>query len=449
MTDGRTEAADVYVVAGKIAALMAPGSTLDARTSVDADGQHVLPGIVDAHTHFRTWSGHSDTLEQMLESAAYGGVTTAIGFVMGMNAPGTDLLHRVQEFGGGSNRTVPIDYALHAAIADEPQTISQLGDVTELGVNTFKMFMINRARKMMVDDAFLFRAMTQISALGGLAMVHAELEDVTCALIEQNAGRTDVDEVRRFSLNRPEWAEAEATRRALLIAERAECPVYVVHVTSERALDEIKLARARGQEVYAETCPQYLTLTEDDARRLGGLAKVAPPLRSARDARVLMDAVLSGEINVVSSDHAPYTRATKTDPATPYADIPVGMPGTETLLPLMWSLLASRGASVVDLIRVTTSNPASIFGLPGKGTLSVGADADITIVDLEHPSTINGDNQHTTAGYSAYHGRSVPLTVKSTFVRGVPVLADGVLVNDDRGRFLRRTVHTEGRQPTC
>jgi dihydropyrimidinase len=436
---------DVYVRRGTISAVTEPGVELPVHDVVDVSGRHLLPGILDGHAHFRTWSKHCDDLGDLTRSAAYGGITTIMPFVMGMNAEGTDLRSRVRACVAEGVEASPIDFGFHAAIADEGDTLAQLPELIDLGVTTFKMFMINRARKMMVDDGFLYRAMSEIAARGGIAMVHAELEDLSDALAASRAAADARDAHERFSIVRPAWLEAEATRRALEIAAATECPLYVVHVTCEAALDAIRAARSRGQTVYAETCPQYLGLTHDDERRLGGLAKVAPPLRSERDRAALTAAVISGDIDVVSSDHAPYEREVKANPSTPFEEIPVGMPGTETLLPVVWKILSEAGADIATLSRVLSSNPARIFGLASKGHVEAGRDADFTILDLESSSTIDGDALHSRAGYSAFDGWSAPLRVVASYQRGHAILENGRIPEAAPGEFLPRPQTDGGR----
>lgn len=429
-----TTNADVYVRDGVVAVLATPGARLAAEQRHDVSGRTVLPGVVDAHTHFRTWSKHCDTLPDLTRAAAHGGVTTLAAFVMGMNTPGLDLLGRLAACRQEGEGTSPIDFGFHAAIADEPDTIAQIPEAMAQGVSAFKMFLINRARKMMVEDDFVMAAMRQIARHGGLAMVHAELEGVVGALSDVASG--EPDEIARFAASRPAWVEAEATRRALVMAAATECPLYVVHVTCEQALDAICEARARGQQVFAETCPQYLSLTMADQRHQRGLAKVAPPLRTDSDRHALTRAVLDGDIDVVSSDHAPYEHAVKTDPATPFGQIPVGMPGTETLLGVTWKAVSEAGGGVETLCRVLASSPAVVFGLPAKGHVEVGADADFTVVDLAGTSTVSGSETHGNAGYSCYDGWQVPLRVDATYLRGHQVLAEGKLSDECRGTYL-------------
>lgn len=436
VSETQTSRKDIFVTDGVVSAVADPHNAIEAARDVDVSGLHVLPGIIDAHTHFRTWSKHCDSLAELATSAAHGGVTSVCGFVMGMHMGERDLLGRIGACRDEGDAGLPIDYAFHAAIAAEPDTIEQIPEAIERGVTTFKMFMINRARRMMVDDAFLHTAMRRIAQHGGLAMVHAELEDVVGSLGAQLQGQTD--EIGLFTGSRPDWVEAEATRRALRLAADTGCPLYVVHVTCEAALDEIRAARQRGQTVFAETCPQYLALTDDDQRAQLGLAKIAPPLRTARDCQVLGDAVLSGDVDVVSSDHAPYEKAVKAAPGVAFSDVPVGMPGTETLLPIAWKVISERGGSLNTLVRVLATSPAETLGIPGKGRIDVGYDADFTIVDTTRNTTIDGSRLHSTAGYSCFDGWTAPLEVVTTVLRGETVLDDGKLTPDLAGRFLPR-----------
>jgi dihydropyrimidinase len=434
---------DVYVRAGKIAVLAEPTEQWPARSVVDATGLHVLPGIIDAHTHFRTFTKHSDAFADMSRSAAYGGVTTVIAFIMGMNATELRPRERVAHFLEETSAGAPTDFAFHAAIADEPGTLEDIPVLAQMGVNSFKMFMAYRARRMMVDDGFMWRAMHTIQAAGGTVMVHAEAGDVCDALEVELQAAPNGRDAGSVAASRPPWVEAEATRRALALAEKAGCAVYFVHVSTDEAMGVIRLARARGQHIFAETCPQYLNLTVEDFARLGGLAKIAPPLRSESDQAALLRTTLRGEINVIGSDHAPYTVADK------QGDLwaaPFGAPGTETLLAMTYRALAAAGGDVCALARLLAAEPARIFGLyPRKGLIAVGSDADLTLVDFAAETVVDGSAQHNTSGYSPYDGLATPLRVVGSFLRGQPLLRDGALVATQLGRFLPRGA-PEGQQ---
>lgn len=429
---------DVYVRDGSIAALSSPTSHFSAEAEIDASGLHVLPGIIDAHTHFRTFSKHSDDFASMSRSAAHGGVTTVIAHIMGMNvtenSPAERVAHFIAEAAGGGSST---DYGFHVAITDESGTIGDIAEIAGMGVNSYKMFMAYRARKMQVDDGMMLSAMEAIRLVGGTVMVHAEAGDLADKLEHDAQESLEEQDAELLADSRPPWIEGEATRRAIVIASKAGCPVYFVHVSCRDALDAIGDARRRGQRIYTETCPQYLNLTVDDFVRLGGLAKIAPPLRAPLDRTSLVAAAAAGDVQVVASDHSPYTVEDK-DLSDLWA-VPMGAPGTETLLSMTWRALAADGAPISLLARVLSAEPARIFGLyPRKGTLSVGSDADITVVDLHRRTTVRGSEQHNTSGYSIYDGLDAPLSVVASFLRGAPLLQDGTLVDAKMGRFIAR-----------
>lgn len=426
--------ADIYVRDSKVVAVADPAVALAARAEFDATGLHVLPGVIDAHVHFRTLSKHSDNFYEMTRSAAHGGVTTVLAHIMGMNTTQLRPLARAMTFLDEASHGSATDFGFHLAIADEPGTLEDIPEVVALGVRSFKMFMAYRARGMQIGDGSMLAAMQTIEEAGGRVMIHAEAGDLADQLEAEYRGRQDV---LALSDSRPPWIEAEATRRALVIAGQAGTTAYFVHVSSKEALYEIMRARSEGQRVIAETCPQYLNLTVDDFARLGGLAKIAPPLRSREHAAALLAGVVAGEVQVVGSDHSPYTKAAKQ--LGDLWDVPMGAPGTETLVASTWRALQSYGGSVQQLVRVLCAEPARAFGLyPRKGTIAVGSDADFTIVDMAGETTIDGEKQHNTSGYSVYDGLTSPLRVHSSFLRGAQLLSDGGLVADHLGELPSR-----------
>jgi D-hydantoinase len=427
--------ADIYVTDGVIAAITEPGTEpMAALDVVDARGLHVLPGIIDAHTHFRTFSKHSDNFAQMARSAAYGGVTTVIAHIMGMTATELRPLDRALTFLDEARAGSAVDYAFHLAIANEPHTLEDIPEIARLGISSFKMFMAYRARGMQIDDGRMLAAMEAIRDVGGMVMIHAEAGDLADQL-EQ--GFRDQNTVVALAKSRPTWIEAEATRRALVVADRAGTTPYFVHVSAADALMEIASARALGQKVLVETCPQYLNLSVDDFVRLGTLAKIAPPLRGQEHVDAMVSAALSGVVQVIASDHSPYTREEKQ--LDDFWAVPMGAPGTETLVPSTWRALRAQGADITDLVRMLSAEPARIFGIADrKGSIEVGKDADITIVDLDGEMVIDGGAQHNSSGYSAYDGLTSPLRMHSTYLRGGALLRGGVLAAENRGAFLAR-----------
>lgn len=429
--------ADVYVKDGRVAAIVEPARPpLPAAHEVDVRGLHVLPGVIDAHTHFRTFSKHSDAFADMARSAAFGGVTTVIAHIMGMNASDLRPVDRAAAFIDEASRGSAVDYGFHLAIANEPHTLEDIAEIAELGINSFKMFMAYRARGMQIDDGLMLASMQAIDAVGGRIMVHAEAGDLADQLEQAYVGQNSI---RALAESRPPWIEAEATRRALVIAEKAGSTPYFVHVSCADSLVEIAGARARGQQVIVETCPQYLNLSVDDFIRLGPLAKIAPPLREREHLDAMIAAALSGVVQVVASDHAPYRLADKE--LEDLWAVPMGAPGTETLIPATWRALQAQGGGITDLVRMLCAEPAEAFGLADrKGSITVGKDADFTVVDLHGETVIDGAAQHNTSGYSAYDGMRAPIRTHTSYLRGRLLLEGGTLTSESTGAFLPRGI---------
>lgn len=428
---------DLYVRDGRIVAITEPGQGLGSRAMFDATGLHILPGLIDAHAHFRSFTKHRDAFADTSRSAAYGGVTTIIGHLMGMGAspfrPRDRVAHVMEEAARGAST----DYSFHVGLADEPYALEDIEAIIDLGLPSFKMFMAYRARGIMVDDRFMLRAMAVVAAGGALPLVHAEAGDVADHLEGRIREAGTPVGPAALAASRPSWVEAEATRRALALARAAGSDAYFVHVSSPDAVEAIRAAPAGDAAIYAETCPQYLTLTIDDFARIGGLAKIAPPLRSEAERGQLLRKVAQGDLQVIASDHSPYSVADKTGDLWA---IPFGAPGTETLLTMTWRALRAAGLEVTDLSRLLATAPARIFGLyPLKGVIAVGSDADLTIVDLAGTTVIDGHAQHNTSGYSMYDGMTSPLRLVATFLRGRSLLRDGAVAPRAHGKFLSRS----------
>jgi D-hydantoinase len=431
------ENVDLYVREGKVAALVDTPSTFAAADEIDARGLHLLPGIIDAHTHFKTFSRHCDSFDSMTTSAAHGGVTTVIAHVMGMNASDLGLRQRVERFLGEAQSSAFTDFSLHAGLADEANALDDIPAVVEMGIRSFKLFMAYRGRGLMSDDGFFLAALREVSRFGALPLVHAELGDVADRLEAELRLAHPEPTPSVVAETRPSWIETEAVRRAIKLAAIASSKLYVVHVSHPDTLQVITAARARGQTVYGETCPQYMTLSLRDYARLGGPAKIAPPLRDRGATREMARQAVAGAIDIVASDHAPYTLSDKT---IDLWDCPVGAPGTETLLALAWRALKACGGQPSTLVRLIGANPARVFGLyPRKGCLKVGSDADITLVDFSQSVTIDGSAQHNSSGYSVYDGMTSPLQVVGTILRGTRLLWNGVLSDTPAGILVSRS----------
>ena len=418
--------ADV-AVSGAVIAAVGPNLDVAAKRTVDASGCYVLPGILDVHTH----PVYLDDLHRLSVTAAHGGVTTLIHYAYAK--PGFSLLETIHRFREEGEAVSVLDFALHGGLFDPENQSHEVPAAVGEGVTSFKMFMTYAKLGWMTDDYQLMRAFDIIAQFGGLGMVHAENGLATDYLQDRmlEEGR---DPKAAFVETRPAVLEAEAIHRAIAIARVAGCPLYIPHMTAELGIEVIRRARANGQTVYAETCPQYLTLTDDDLQRLGPLLKIGPPLRGETDRLALWKGLAEGAIDTIASDHAPKEKRTDDD----FFDAPYGSPQVETMLPLVFDE-GVRGGRIplARLARTMCENPARIFGLyPKKGTLQPGSDADLVIFDPKAEWTIEHANQHSGALYTAYEGRACVGKAVTSIQRGGVVLEAGELVAETgRGRF--------------
>ena len=376
IVDGQCEAAGSLAIAGgRVVARFAPGAELpSARRTIDAAGRLIFPGVVDPHVHF-----YGEGIGEYSRLAAMGGVTTFIGMIRG--APEEPLARVVAAHRDAGLGQSAIDFSFHVVLYDRPDTLSQLQAMAGAGLRSFKMFLAYKRRGMMVSEAFLIAAMSEIRRLGGIALVHAEDGEVIDHL-EQCAGATGRTSAEDYEPSRPAEAEAVSIGMVALCAEATGCPVYVVHLSSSAGLAAVERARRRGVPVWIETCPQYLLMDDTTLRRHGAIAKIAPPLRGAADRRALGTALLTGSINTIGSDHASHALEAKRAAGKDIFAAPFGMPGSPVLWPAMYSWAAENKVPLPILVRAMSETPARLFGLGHrKGHLQPGADADLIIVD--------------------------------------------------------------------
>lgn len=387
---------DVAVRGEKIVALEAGLPPEECGRVIEASGKYVLPGVVDVHVH----PVYDDDLQGLSRAAAHGGTTTLIHFAYAK--PGMKLMDTLEKYREEGLAGSYLDFALHGALFDPAAQIPEIPKAFALGVTSFKMFMTYAKLKWMTDDYHLTAAMDLIAGCGGLAMVHAESGLVTDYLEDRSLRRGE-DPKEAFLETRPDHLEAEAVFRALSIAAVTRCPLYIVHLSTARGIGPIRQARAEGRVVRVETCPQYLTLTDGDLRRLGPLAKIGPPLRTEADRLALWQAVQQGIIDVVASDHAPKTKRQE----DPFFEAPYGSPQAETMLTLVYDEGVNRGRiSPCRLVQLLCENPARIFGLfPRKGVLQVASDADLVLFDPQEVTVVRSQSQHSATPYTLYEGR--------------------------------------------
>ena len=440
--------ADVAVRGGRIAAV---GSAIDRAGAelIDATGLLILPGVIDVHTHLRLpVPEQPDRFARDTAAAARGGTTTVLTFNnpgTGISEPGSrSLLRGMGEFRERTSGESAIDYGLCAVLSGQQEDpVGELPALIEAGVPTFKAFMVYDFR---LPDADLERAMRVAAAHGGMLQVHCEEPEIIEPLIAAALSRGEVGP-RGHATSRPSRAEGAATRKAIEMARRAEAPLYIVHLSCEEALEAVADAKARGEPVYAETCPHYLALTDalyddlDDAEVMKRV--ISPPLRSPGDVEALWAGLRDGILDVVGSDHVPDRVDTeKRVPAPPFPEISNGGPGIETLLALVYSEGVAKGRiDLARLVEVLATTPARLFGLPAKGAIDVGRDADLVMLDPRVRRTLRQEDLHHTSDYTPFEGMELTGEVRDVLLRGRSVRPGG-------GRYLERAARPAQARPS-
>ncbi len=428
LSGSRTQKADVGIKGEQIATVKAHLSTDEANQVIDASGRYVMPGVIDVHVHPLSVDG----LGGSSLTAAYGGTTSVICFAFADH--GTNLVDTIRNYQEEGSKDSFLDFGIHGTLFDPASQIKEIPRVIDLGVTTFKMFMGYAKLKRMADDYHLTAAMDLISECGGLAMVHAENGLVTDYLEDRSSKRGD-DSKQIFIATRPDSLEAEAIFRAISIAAITHCPLYIVHVTTAKGLKPIQQAKLEGQVVYAETCPQYLTLTDAIIQQSGPLAKFAPPLRAETDRLALWEAIKIGLIDTVASDHSPKMK----DRYTPFLEASYGSPQAETMLTVTYDEGVNTGRIGPNkIVELFSENPSKIFGLyPKKGIIQEGSDADLVILDPSQLNVIKVQNQHSKASYTLYEGRRCLGKPIFSMQRGKILIEDGVMkAKPGDGKFI-------------
>lgn len=411
-------------------------ATPEGHDEVDAAGRHVLPGLIDPHVQLYPVPDWSHYATETV-SAALGGVTTIIKMHRDLKGYATDVFW--DEVAHAESRA-HVDFSFHLAIMGEEQIRRVPDFARDLELTSFKLFMAYKGEEgdkigiQGVDDGLLLEAFREIASVGGVALVHCESQELADRAKRQvlAEGR---DGLQAFHDSRPWFVEAEAIRRATLLADVAGCALYVVHVTSKQGVAEVAAARAAGQLVFGETEPHYLTETCDSPA--GVLAKVMPPIRGAADNEALWLAAAGGTIDTIGSDHVVGWRERKT---LPIWDAQLGFAGVGSILPVMLSEGVAQGRlSLARLAAITSTTAARIFGLSGKGELLPGKDADFVIVDLDRERVVEAGILGSKSDFSIYEGRTLRGWPVLTASRGVVVARDGEFVGKEgHGRYLRR-----------
>ncbi len=414
-----------------------------ADTYIDASGMYVLPGLIDSHVHL---DGHDNYALGSL-AAAHAGLTTLIPFGT-YHVEGDETLpaaiHRTRE---QIEQTALTDFAFHFILQNRPSILTGLREALDLGVKSYKMFMTYTTRPYrMCDDDFICEAMELVAGGGGILQLHCESGNII-EYLENKLIADGHTHPTDFPAACPDWAEEEAINRAVKMSAATRCPTYVVHLSTQLGLEQVKQAQALGQPIWTETCPQYLLLSDAEMAQYGPLAKIGPPLRPKEgpDQDALWQGLQQGYISIVASDHAPYPMELKqlgwdnifVDSVG--RSVPFGSPGVETIVPLMYSEgVVKRGLPIWWLARVMSENPARIFGLyPRKGTIQVGSDADLTIIDPKADVDITASDHLGKAGYTPYEGMKLKGRFVMTLLRGEVLTENGeISLGSDYGRYV-------------
>jgi len=431
---------DLGIRGGRIATIDA--GLPQCKREIDARGLLVVPGGVDVHTHLDLdlfGTSTADDFESGTAAAAAGGVTTICDYAW--QKAGDSLAKTIDIWKAKAAGKAHVDYGFHVIVSDaSDHVLKEFPALVGAGFPSFKVFTI---RDFGVSDEALLRVMKAGKAAGGIINVHCENSDMLD--LAQNdliaAGKTDP---RYYASSRPALAETEATRRVIDYAELVDAEVYIVHMSCSGAADAVRQARRRGLRAWGETRPIYLGLT-DEAYENGGLtaAKVcgAPPLRTDSDLNALWDAMRSGDIQTVGSDNTSWTVKQKEEGAKDFRKIPYGVPGLETEMRVIYSEGVAKGRiSLQTFVAAFSTTPAKLFGLyPQKGTIAVGSDADLLLMDPEATQTIDERTLHSRAGYDPFHGFEVRGVPRLTLSRGEVIARDGkTLSRPGRGQLVLR-----------
>jgi dihydropyrimidinase len=432
------------LIEGETVSVIGAKLEMEADHVIDAEGKLVIPGGIDPHTHMELPFGGtqaSDDFRTGTVAAAHGGTTTIIDFAVQFK--GQALREGLDAWHAKAEGKAAIDYGFHLIVTDlEDERVPELYKAMDEGVTSFKLFMAYPG-VFLADDATIFRAMLAAGSRGGLICMHAENGIVINEIIKRALAEGHTAP-KYHALTRPTIAEAEGVHRAIRLAEMAESPVYIVHLSCADALHQVREARDRGLPAFAETCPQYLFLSIDDYGEgfEGAKYVMTPPLREKWNQAELWKGLRTDDLQVISTDHCPFCMKEQKELGRgDFSKIPNGAPGVEHRMSLIYDggVVANR-ISLNRFVELTSTAAAKMFGLfPRKGTIAVGSDADIVIFDPEGEQTISVATHHMNVDYSAYEGRKLRGVVETVLSRGRVVVENGEFKGKaGDGEFLKR-----------
>lgn len=432
--------ADIGIFGEQIAAI---GTGLSGRREVDAAGKLVTPGAIDIHVHLEMPIGNfvsTDDFFTGTRAAAFGGTTAIVDFVE--TQPAEAMLDALAARQSLANARATIDYGLHMTIGPtDIAKLDQLAAVADAGCPSFKIYMAYGLR---LHDGELLQALQAIQRVGGLPVVHAENWDVITTLIQQNLAHGNTTP-HWHPRSRPELTEGEAAGRVIDLAEFVGVPVHIFHVGCQSVVARIADARRRGLPVTGETCPQYLLLDDSVYDRpgvAGALPVCAPPIRPRPEQQNMWRALADDHLQLVTTDHCPFTPVEKATGLADFSKIPGGVPGIEARFPLLYTFGVRAGYfSENRWVDVACTTPARMLGFARKGHIAVGYDADIVIFDPEKTVTISPETLHEAAGWTLYDGITARGYPVMTLSRGEILVEDGVFLGQPgRGKFVARRI---------
>ncbi len=444
VTDSETFEADIGIKNGRIALI---GKNLTGADEViDAVGKYVMPAGLDVHVHLQLpfcGTVSSDDFVTGTKAAAAGGVTTIVDFAI--QSKGNSVTEAVRARRGEADGKVCVDYSLHGGITDwNEQTRNELKSLIDDGIVSYKMFMIYRSEGWMATDSMLYQALLETKEHGGTIMVHAESVDVLDYLLDKYHNEEDMKKYGAYChvLSRPNFIEEEAIQRAITWTEATGGRLYVVHMSTGGGADLIKEAKKRGVNVFAETCPQYLLLEDDLFKGENGhLYGTCPQIKKKEDIDRLWHGLAVGDVDTLATDTCTFDTKQKAMWNGDFTKIPFGMPGSELMIPLVYTYGVREGKITLNqFVHYLSTNPAKIFGMyPDKGSLQVGTDADIMIFDPHRKVTVDYRNMETNCDWSPYQGWELTGYPHITLLRGRVIAKQGQFVGQiGGGKFIRR-----------
>lgn len=442
VTDGKKFRADVLIEDGKIGQVQLEIVCADAQV-IDAAGKLIFPGFIDAHTHFDMDNGvmvTADDFDTGTAAAVAGGTTTVLDFAT--QDKGGSLAQAAESWHGKADGKCHCNYGFHMAITDwNESTRQEMQEMTECGITSYKVYLAYDALRL--RDSSVYEVLLEARQQGAIVGAHCENGDLVDVLVKKQLalGHTQPG---GHPLSRPDVVEAEAVNRFLDIAQIADCPVNIVHLSTADGMQAICRARVNGQKVYVETCPQYLIL--DDSRYTlpgfeGAKYVISPPLRQLGDQRALWDAMDAGEIDTIATDHCAFNfKGQKDCGADDFSKIPNGAPGVQTRAALLYTYGVVQG-NMEDTVfsELLSENPAKLYGMyPQKGCIAVGSDADIVVWDPRAEDAIHEQTQLSACDYTPYEGIRTVGRADYVFVNGTIVAEKGRLVQPNQGRYVCR-----------